>query len=199
MIAHVNDLAAFVLAGGKSSRMGRDKAFLTLEDETLLDRALRLVRSISEDVRIVGDARTFAAYGRVVEDVYRERGPLGGIHAALSASDKELNVMLAVDMPFVEVRFLEYLIAEGRKSKGVVTVPQMGGRFQPLCAVYRRAFRELAEEALKKGENRIDRLFSERNSRILNEVEMTQAGFSAGMFRNLNTPEDLESALAKGK
>jgi len=79
----------------------------------------------------------------------------------------------------------------------MVTVPQVGGKIQPLCAVYRREFLELAERALQKGENKIDRLFSEENTRVIGEEELSEAGFSAEMFRNLNTPEDLERALAK--
>ena len=90
------DVAAFVLAGGKSTRMGSDKAFVMLEGRTLLTRALELARTVSDNVRIVGSAEKFAAFAPVVEDVFRECGPLGGIHAALRASSAELNLMLAV-------------------------------------------------------------------------------------------------------
>ena len=106
-------VTAFVLAGGKSSRMGSDKAFLRLGDETLLSQALKLTSAVVSEVCIVGDAKKFAAFGRVVEDVYRERGPLGGIHAALSGSTTELNLMLAVDLPFVTPAFLQYLLVAG--------------------------------------------------------------------------------------
>jgi molybdopterin-guanine dinucleotide biosynthesis protein A len=195
---NVERLAAFVLAGGKSSRMGRDKALLLFGEETLLSQSLKLLRSVAGRVGIVGDASKFADYGWVVEDHYRERGPLGAIHAALSESHAEWNLMFAVDMPFVEARLLEYLTTEARMpGVKMVTVPQVGGKIQPLCAVYRREFLELAERALQKGENKIDRLFSEENTRVIGEEELSEAGFSAEMFRNLNTPEDLERALAK--
>src|ERR1039458_8060619 len=93
-------VTAFVLAGGKSSRMGSDKAFLQLGDETLLSHALKVAGTVAGEVRIVGDAKKFAAFGQVVEDVYRERGPLGGIHGALSNSATELNLMLGVYLLF---------------------------------------------------------------------------------------------------
>src|SRR5262249_12462932 len=76
-------LAAFIVAGGKSTRMGADKAFVVFDGLTLLDRMLDLARSATTDVHIVGDPAKFRDFAPVVEDVYRECGPLGGIHAAL--------------------------------------------------------------------------------------------------------------------
>src|SRR6202041_714096 len=109
-------VAAFILAGGKSARMGSDKAFVMLDGRTLLERALELAPSVTKDVRVVGGAEKFAAFAPVVEDVFRECGPLGGIHAALRASAAELNLMLAVDVPFVPAELLRYLVARARGS-----------------------------------------------------------------------------------
>jgi molybdenum cofactor guanylyltransferase len=145
-------------------------------------------------VRIVGDAKKFADFGRVVEDVYRGRGPLGGIHAALSSSATELNLMLAVDLPFVGPEFLEYLLLRAQESGAMITVPRAGGGLQPLCAVYRREFAEVAEQSLHEGKNKIDSLFATVGTRVIEEDELGRAGFSAEMFRNLNTPEELEKA-----
>jgi len=191
----VKGLTAYVLAGGKSTRMGADKAFLRFGDETLIEHAVRLARTVAENVGIVGDSRKFAAFSAaVVEDVYRSRGPLGGIHAALSASESELNLVLAVDMPLMKSDFLSYLVAQARESRAIVTVPHAGGSFQPLCAVYGKNFAELAKESLEAGNNKIDPLFRKVSTRIIAEEELLRAGFSAELFRNLNTPEDLESA-----
>src|SRR5208282_814253 len=140
MEAPAADVAAFVLAGGKSTRMGSDKAFVLLDGRTLLDCALELARSVTREVCIAGNAAKFAAFAPVVEDVFRECGPLGGIHAALRASSAELNLMLAVDVPFVSRAFLRYLIERARSSSAVVTVARTGEGWQPLCAVYRREF-----------------------------------------------------------
>jgi molybdenum cofactor guanylyltransferase len=187
-------VTAFVLAGGKSSRMGSDKAFLQLGGETLLSRALKLAGAVTREVRIIGDARKFADFGEVIEDVYRDRGPLGGIHAALSASATELNLILALDLPFLTPEFLEYLIVQAQKSSATVTVPRAGGGLQPLCAVYRRAFAEVAEQSLREGKNKIDALFAKVETRVIEEDQLIKAGFSAEMFRNLNTPEELGKA-----
>jgi molybdopterin-guanine dinucleotide biosynthesis protein A len=189
-----SDVTVFVLAGGKSSRMGRDKAFLQLGDETLLSRAIKLAGAVAKEVRIVGDARKFAGFGQVVEDVYRDRGPLGGIHAALSSSATEWNLMLAVDLPFVRPELLKYLLQRAHESDATVTVPQAGGGLQPLCAVYQHSFAETAEQSLRDGKNKIDLLFGQVKTCVIDEDELARAGFSAEMFRNLNTPEELEQA-----
>ena len=188
------DVAAFILAGGKSTRMGADKAFVTLDGRTLLTRALDLARSVTSDVRIVGDAAKFAAFAPAVEDRFRGCGPLAGIHAALRASSKELNLMLAVDVPFVSRTLLEFLIARARDSEKLVTVPRVRGGWQPLCAVYRRAFGDGADEALRAGRYKIDALFAADDTCALDEKELDAAGFPAAMFRNLNTPEELAEA-----
>lgn len=191
----MSDLTAFVLAGGKSSRMGRDKAFLVLGKESLLDRALRLVGGLTNDVRIVGDKNKFAKYAHnVIEDVYPNCGPLGGIHAALRGTPSDLNLILAVDMPVMRPEFLACLTAQARNTSAVVTVPHVGGRFQPLCAVYRREFADVAEAALRKGKNKIDVLFEQTSVQVIGEEQLIAAGFSPEMFRNVNTPEDLELA-----
>jgi molybdopterin-guanine dinucleotide biosynthesis protein A len=187
-------VTAFVLAGGKSSRMGSDKAFLRLGEETLLSRVLKVARAVASDVWIVGDAKKFAAVGQVVEDVHRDRGPLGGIHGALSSSATELNLVLAVDLPFIGPELLEYVLSQARGSDAMVTVPRAGGRLQPLCAVYRRSFAQVAEESLRGGKNKIDPLFAKVATRVIEEGELAGAGLSVDMFRNLNTPDDWERA-----
>jgi len=186
----MTDVSALVLAGGKSSRMGIDKAFLELEGRTLLERALELARAVSDDVRIVGPPEKLALYGPVIEDVYVSRGPLAGIHAALATTTSPLNLMLAVDLPFVQPAFLNFLIQSARDSGAVVTVPKSGAGYQPLCAVYTREFAVIAEAALKDGRNKIDTLFQETRVHVIDETGLARFGFDPAMFENLNTPED---------
>jgi molybdopterin-guanine dinucleotide biosynthesis protein A len=194
-----SDVTAFILAGGKSLRMGRDKAFVELGGQTLLGRALDVASVVTRDCRIVGDPAKFAVFGPVVEDIFRECGPLGGIHAALLSAKGELNLMLAVDLPFMEVKFLEYLIVQARETSAVVTVPHAGGGLQPLCAIYRRKFAEVAERALRERKNKIDPLFAEVETRVLDEGELSRAGFLPDIFRNLNTLEHWEEVKEQVK
>ena len=191
--AFSEDVTAFILAGGKSSRMGADKAFLDFDGRTLLERTLELARSVTADVRIVGDREKFAQFAPVVEDIFPGQGPLGGIHVALRSSTSDLNLMLAVDAPFVSRALLQYLIREAHHApEATVVVPSCNGHRQPLCALYRREFADAAEKALIARKNRIDALFDTVKSRVIDEEELERAGFSAALFCNLNTPEDVE-------
>lgn len=188
------DLTAFILAGGKSTRMGRDKAFVNFNGSTLLARALDLVRQLTGNVHIVGSREKFVKFAPVVEDIFRDCGPLGGIHAALRASQTDFNLMLAVDMPFVSLSFLNYLAGQARNApSATAVVPRTDGRWQPLCAIYRRDFVDSAEAALIEGRNKIGSLLEKTAARGIEQQEMEMAGFSAAIFSNLNTPEELES------
>jgi molybdopterin-guanine dinucleotide biosynthesis protein A len=189
------EVAGFVLAGGKSTRMGADKAFLEFASQSLLKRAVALVSEVTQEVGIVGSQEKFAGHAPAVEDIFRDCGPLGGIHAALRGSRAELNLMLAVDMPFMTARFLSYLVAEaGAASEAWAVMPRSGGRFQPLCAVYRREFAVAAEKALRAGRYKIGLLLEDVPVRVIEEDELALGGFSANLFDNLNTPEELERA-----
>jgi molybdenum cofactor guanylyltransferase len=190
----MEDVIAFVVAGGKSSRMGQDKALLKLAGRTLLERILELARGVSQEVRVVGNTAKFAAFAPVIEDVFRDQGPLAGIHAALRSTSTDLNLVLAVDLPFLDADFLRYLIAQARATTALVTVPRAGGAWQTLCAVYRRGFAEYAEECLRQGKNKIDPLFARVQTKVIEESELLQHGFSPGLFRNLNTPEEFRQA-----
>lgn len=191
------EVTAFILAGGKSTRMGADKAFVALDGRTLLARALDLARSVTPEVRIVGDAAKFAAFAPVVDDQFRDCGPLGGIHAALRASSSELNLVLGVDLPFLSLALLQYLISRARGSSASVVVPRAAGGWQPLCAVYRCEFADAAEIALCEGRYKIDALFDKASTQEISEGELQAAGFSPRIFRNLNTREELARAKAE--
>jgi molybdopterin-guanine dinucleotide biosynthesis protein A len=183
-------LTAFVLAGGKSSRMGTDKAFLEFSGRSLLGNALELARAVTAEVRIVGDPVKLSSFGTVVPDVYRDRGPLGGIHAALASSDAELNLIIAADLPLLDVRFLKHLIDIAGNYDALVTVPRVHGHYEPLCAVYRKEFGAFAGEALAENRNKVDALFSTIAVQLVSDDELTTGGFSPTMFRNVNTPDD---------
>jgi len=106
--------------------------------------------------------------------------------------------MLAVDMPFIEPKFLTYLLKQAQHSEALVTVPHVGGGYQPLCACYRKEFEAIAEQALAAGRNKIDALFTPEITRVIDEAEFAKLGFPASVFQNLNTKEDYEQAKGSG-
>jgi molybdenum cofactor guanylyltransferase len=207
MLSHMSQTEpsrmGFVLAGGKSSRMRtgpdkvKDKALLEFGGQTLLDRALAVMGTVCDRVAIVGDPAKFtnyesSKYDSVVADIFPGCGPLAGIHAALVHSSAELNLMLAVDMPFVSGELLAFLfaMATSEANDAIVTVPRSGKGLQPLCAVYRRDFSTVAEQALRAGKYKVDAAFSNVSVRVIEEGELAAAGFSEESFFNVNTPQD---------
>ena len=140
--------------------------------------------------------RKFGNYGETLEDRYPSCGPLGGIQAALASTATELNLILGVDLPFIEVAFLKHLLSRARATRATVTVPCDRTGLQPLCAVYEKEFAEVAKASLQSGQNKIDSLFTTVPVQVLSEEDLAREGFSAHMFCNLNTPQDLEQAKA---
>jgi len=107
-------------------------------------------------------------------------------------SRADLNLMLAVDMPFVSSELLAFLFAaaEDEGNDAIVTVPRTRGGFQPLCAIYRRDFSLASDQALRAGKYKVDAAFSGVAVRVIEEDELTAAGFSERSFFNVNTPQD---------
>jgi molybdopterin-guanine dinucleotide biosynthesis protein A len=174
--------------------MGEEKAFIRLHGRALIENALELARGVTDDVRIVGPGKKFAEFAPVVEDAFSGRGPLGGIHAALQATCSDFNLVLAVDLPFVEKRFLKFLLEQAQAAQATVTLPRTADGLQPLCAVYRREFAKPAEAALRSGHNKIDALFPQLRVREIATDELARFAFDAAMFDNLNTREELRAA-----
>jgi len=190
----------FLLAGGKSSRMGTDKALMQFRGQTLLDRSLAVMTPVCDRVTLVGDPAWFAKYSvakyglakdlPIVADIFPECGPLGGIHAALVHSTAKLNLMIAVDMPFISEKLLAFLFAAAETSSAVITVPRAGNRLQPLCAVYRRDFSAVAEQSLRAGMYKIGEALTAVSVQVIEEDALAAAGFSEQSFFNVNTPQD---------
>jgi molybdenum cofactor guanylyltransferase len=186
--------------------MGFDKAFLSFRNQTLLARTMETAAAVAGKVVIVGPRDRYGLYGDVVEDVYAGCGPLSGIHAALCATETDLNLILSVDMPLMTTQFLGWLLEQARNASELIVVPDALGGQQPLCAVYRRPLLGVAEQALKNGDYKIGHLFPLVPTRYITEAEICEEGFSPEIFRNVNTADEYEAlmreegaALAKGK
>jgi molybdenum cofactor guanylyltransferase len=195
----VDDVTAFILAGGRSTRMGTDKALLSVGQQTLLERALHTAAAVARTVLIVGPHDRYAPYGDVVEDIFPDCGPLGGIHAALCMTQTDLNLMLSVDTPLMTSDFLIWLLEQARASRELIVVPEALGGLQPLAAVYHRPLRAVAEHALKSGDYKIDHLFPLVPTRYISDAEIRAAGFSPTVFRNVNTFGEYEDLVQQAE
>jgi len=191
----VNDATAFVLTGGRSSRMGSDKALLPWAGETLIQRTFAIAGQSCGSVFLCGARELYGRFGEVIEDRDPGRGPLSGIQAALHATETDLNLILSVDLPLMTAEFLTWLLAQARSGEQRITAPEAQGRLQPLCAVYRRKTLGIVDAALVEGDLKVTRLFSRTPTRIIAEHELRAAGFDPVIFANVNTPEDYKSLL----
>jgi molybdopterin-guanine dinucleotide biosynthesis protein A len=197
---------AFVLAGGQSTRMGRDKALLVLDGRPLVEHALAKLRALGLSPRIAGSRSDLAALAPVIPDLHPQSGPLGGVEAALAASDTRQNLFLPVDLPWLPVEFLRWMIDRARETDSLATIPRLHGRPQPLCAVYSKALLPHIQAALAAGDakvtNAVERAASATGLRIDSfDVESVAASQSWNhtrpphhWFANINTPAELEKA-----
>jgi molybdopterin-guanine dinucleotide biosynthesis protein A len=177
--------AGFILVGGQSSRMGRDKALLVLDGTSVVLRIARAVAAAAGSVTLIGDPKKYGSLGYPVHaDVFTGFGPLAGVHAALGVSGADWNLIVACDMPEVEPDFLISLIEKAEQSEADCVLPAgESGRPEPLCGVYHRRSHETIQRALESGTRKVlDGLAGLR-------VEVLKVTGS-GPFRNINTPRD---------
>jgi molybdopterin-guanine dinucleotide biosynthesis protein A len=200
-------IEGFVLAGGKSSRMKTDKAFLKFNGETFLQRAVNaLSAACHERVKIVINENqkakfeeSFASFDFVF-DIFPERGALGGIHAALNGCETEYAIILACDLPFVTgdaVKILANIALNSPENVAAVVPRQTDGRIQPLCAVYKIKSCLPKIEELLESENSVSmRDFLGLVPAHFVELDKLPAADKEKIFFNVNQPSDYQKLKA---
>lgn len=191
--------AAIVLAGGKSSRLGRDKASEPLLGRPLLQRVLdRFLGLVDEYVVVRAAGQTLPAIEtpalRVVEDLYPETGPLGGIYSGLSAAAAGHAVVVACDMPLLQPKLIAELLRLAPDHDLVVPVSEEFP--QPLCAVYSKACLDAIRAQLDAGNYKITAAFGLLRPLYLRPDDWRPFDPEGLSFQNLNREEDLQRAAA---
>jgi len=180
----------YVLAGGRSSRMGRDKSRLPWGQSTLIEMVAAEVAAVTGSVATVGGEPIPGI--RYVADPLSGYGPVAGIAAALRDSSEPWTLAVACDMPGITGAFLQRLLREAQGSEGAIPVTS-DGRTHPLCAVWSTAAaRETFDRALEAGEHTLRHVV--RGLRCV-----FPAVDDPGLLRNVNTPEEYAEALAQGQ
>jgi len=176
--------SGFVLAGGASSRMGRDKALLAYRETTLVEYVAQAVRQAAGSVALIGDPDRYGALGYPVHrDQVPGCGPLAGIYTALRVSPADRNLVVACDMPGISVRVLRGLIdPEPNPGCNCVMAVGPGGEPEPLCAVYHRRCLPVLEHAIREKRLKMKDLVPELG------VELRPFDWAA--LANVNTPTD---------
>ena len=187
---------AIILAGGKSARMGEDKAFLRFGDSTLIERILGELRPHFEDMILVSNHPERFMHledVRIVSDVHPGQGPLGGIFSGLLASRGHHNLVVSCDMPFLNHLLLDYMWS--LREWGDVVVPLTHEALSPMCAIYAREVLPALASALAAGERKVMGLYPKLRVHYIREDELKAYDPELRSFRNLNTPADYRAAL----
>ncbi|MFC1708633.1 molybdenum cofactor guanylyltransferase [Candidatus Omnitrophota bacterium] len=186
------DFAGVILAGGKSSRMGSPKPFLKLHGKRMIDIALDSFRGVFDEIIIaVDDRNRFVGFQdvNIVDDLVKDCGPLGGIHAGLEAISHKNAFFMACDMPYLHIDVIRQLLMQFQKTQCDALVPQIGGAIEPLCAVYRKELKDDLYAFIKKSCNNSAKSFLDTINTCYWIMDDTP--FNSHVFRNLNTPNDL--------
>ncbi len=189
----MSDLVGTILAGGKSSRFGSNKAFALINNERLIDRSVRLLSKWCSPVVVVANRleEYIGIEAVLVSDIIPERGPLVGVYTALLFSPKRWVFIRAVDMPFLTESFVA-LLREEISEKFDVIVPLKDGQFEPLCALYSTTSIPHIERALERGGERIIHFYKKARVKIIPEEKWRQIDPEGINFLNVNTQEELQ-------
>lgn len=181
-----------LLAGGRSARMGRDKASLPVPGGTLLERVVRVIGPAFSDVVVCGAAAPAGA--RAAADRRADTGPLAGMEAGLFETRTAEAFVLACDMPRVSARLATLLLERSRGHD--VALPRVADRDQPLCAAYARSVLPKLSSYLDGGGRRVATFVASLDAVRVTEDELTSAGIAPGELSDIDTPAEYEAFLA---
>ena len=190
----------FVVAGGRSRRMGRDKALLPWGGTTLLDHAVARLREVCPEVRILCGPELRYAEARlpVDVDVVADAGALGGVLTGLQRLGVDaLGLFLGVDLPLVPAALLRHLLERAGDRDAVV--PVSSGGPEPLCAVYRASCCPAIERRIAAGDLKMTSFWPDVRVRQVDAAELAGFGDPLGMFRNVNAPEEYAALMRESR
>ncbi|MBE5970716.1 MAG: molybdenum cofactor guanylyltransferase [Lachnospiraceae bacterium] len=197
-----------ILTGGKSKRMGANKAFLKYnEEKNFLEHALDEALAVSDDVILSVDeegkyinflkGREKAGL-KLVEDERKNYGPLEGLYRILKAAKEDYCFIFAVDMPYVEKAFVDAFVSyiEDAGSFKDIFVVKKGDRSEPLCAIYSKKLIPYIEEMFEKEEHRLKMLLDTEGLSV-ESIDINKLGACENIAENINTPSDYKELFLK--
>ncbi|SMB99096.1 molybdenum cofactor guanylyltransferase [Thermanaeromonas toyohensis ToBE] len=193
------EAAGIVLAGGRSTRMGTNKALLSLGQETMIGRVVGLLKLLFPEIILVTNEPELYQdlQVKLVQDIFPAQGPLSGIHAGLLVSPYWYNFVVACDMPFLNLELITFMVKEAQGFDGAV--PRLRGSYQPLHAVYSRSCLLPIESCLKRKLTQVIAFYPAVRLRLLEAEVLRRFGDLDTIFFNINTPADLDIARRKIK
>lgn len=187
----LNRLGIILLAGGKSTRMGQDKGLLMLQGKPMVQHILEVVAPLPCPIIIIANQPAYQAFNYpVFADIIPDCGPMGGIYTGLVHSERDHNLVLACDMPSVQLDAIQHLTARHSENHGV-TVGAIAARLEPLFAVYSKNCLPSLEDALHNGAYKMqDYLNCAAPGVQTINLEAWQES-----LRNVNTTSDLQQTI----
>jgi len=193
-------VVGYIMAGGASSRFGRDKALVEVGGTPMLSRMIELLLGVTKQLKLVAVPGKYAAFGaEIVEDRWPGEGPLGGIITALedaarSPADGEWNLIVSCDMPFLTREWLAFLSARAAKSKAQVVLPCSAHGPEPLCASYRTDAAGPLRAVFDSGVRKVTMGLQHVATEVLDEADWKRFDSAGRLFWNMNTAADYEEA-----
>ena len=178
-------VAGFVLAGGRSSRMGQDKATLDWHGRPLLEHMTELLRQVANTVQVVGRDK--------LPDRHSNLGPLGGIATALDVTSVDHNLIVAVDLPLLTLDFLKYFKQRLLLTQHPLTACKLESGF-PLCLGVHKNLKDHLDIRMTRGDNSVRGFIRSVRCEFVTDADLTAAGFSPQLFLNINTEDDYRDA-----
>jgi len=188
-------VSAAIMAGGKSKRMGQDKAWIELDGEPLIKRVADVLGELADEVIVVANDPRYESLGlRVVRDRWPQGGALGGIATGIGAATHHAVLVAACDMPFLSVDVWRVLL--GHAGEADVVIPKIGGEYETMHALYTKACVPQMARAIAENRLRVISFFDQVRVLAVEEPELRAADPTLRSFTNVNTPEELASALS---
>lgn len=198
------DISGIILSGGKSSRLGRDKSFIKFGDRTLIEITVGLMKSVFENVIISTNSINEYSFLNcpLVEDKYKNAGPLAGIYSALLNSQSEKNFVISCDVPLMNQQMIEYFIKYD--SNKDIIISKASGYLQPLVGIYKQSVLPIILKLLHQPVNQCNEIKKNISLHSLIKLANTEIiditslpFYTEELFFNLNTHEDLKKLYMK--
>lgn len=187
-------MTGIILSGGKNTRMGGDnKAFVRIDEEFIIDRTITLFREVFDEIIIVTNSPLeYINYDvQIVTDIIKNKAALGGIYTGLFYASSDHCFVAACDMPFLDRRFIEYMI--GRIERYDIVVPETTDGFQPLHAIYSKKCISFMKKLIDSDRLKIRPLFKQVRTLIIPPEDIVTFDPNGKMFMNINSQKDLET------
>ena len=192
MDTKIKNINGYILAGGKSSRMGTDKGLLLFEGKPMIQYVIEQMQPIFDKLVIVANNPEYEKFGlEVIPDLIKDIGPAGGIYTALNNSDSPLNFMVSCDMPFVTQEAIAFIVKNADENQIVLLENQ--GKLEPLFGLYVKDCEAVWLQLIQQKKVKLQEMVLHFKLKII-PIENNEI-FAASFFKNINTKEDFNNAL----